>query len=309
VYIFKEVLRFIEEDTELDREKKTDLINLIQTSSIHPGYSIQWVKACKLFFSPEFSQKNLNEKVETVRLFARGLKKNQHRTAFLEVVRIFLRISCRSRKGIDLQPFTQSVLEKIKSEPDPQLQGQLVEVLLNCPHDSPQLQDYLPGLHHPEETVSFRIIEFINQRFGITGMIALLKEISRLERPPSLFFWVNLRPLLNQYPEIFNYPEMLSINPMTLWPLFKIKAQRSGTEISRDLPVSAKWFKLRLYFISGENQEKKGEEFQNQLASIERPHLFSGRRWHLLKQDIERIKNDVPPDHHKDGDSRPGGFN
>jgi hypothetical protein len=308
VYIFKEVLRFIEEDTELDREKRSDLINLIQTSSVHPGYSIQWVKACRLFFSLHFNQSPSEEKAETVRLLARALKKTPHRPVFLEIVRIFLRISGRSRRGMDLQPFTQVVLERIQSEPDPRIQGQLVEVLLNCPNDSPRIQDYLPGLHHPEETTYFKIIEFINQRFGITGMIALLKEISRLERPPSLFFWVNLRPLIHQYPEILQHPEMIAVNPITLWPLFKTKPHQPGPEISRDLSVSAKWFKLRLYFIAGESLDKQEEALGPERVPIEGNNPC-GRRWQLIKQDIERITSDVPPDRHKNRDSRPGGLN
>jgi hypothetical protein len=301
---FKEVLRFIEDDEGLDSEKKATLVDLIQSSSLHPGLSIQWVRVCRDFLSPQFGEKPIREKTEAIQFLVRGLKKGHHRPVFLGILKVFLLMPSRPKGGVDLQPFTEIVLEKIKSEPRNQVKGQLVEILLSCPHHSPKIQDYLPGLHHPEESVCFQIVEFISSRFGVKGMISVLKEISALERSPSLFFWSKLLPLIDRHPEIFQYPEMAAINPNSLWPLFKLKQQGKGGHVFWEIPASGKWFKLRLHLISTPTQECQGENLQIRLIppQAERPQgaYFNGKRFQLIKEDLEKRRRDVTLNHHKD---------
>jgi hypothetical protein len=98
---------------------------------------------------------------------------------------------------------------------------------------------------------------------------------------------------------------MATINPQTIWPLFKLKHQGREAQVFWEMPLSNNWFKFRLYLILEQGQESQDKNFQIDLIppEIERSprRYFLGKRFSLIEEDMKRRKN-VTSDHNQNRD-------
>jgi hypothetical protein len=153
-------------------------------------------------------------------MFIRGTENRRGNPIFISLLEIFFRESyAGSSMHKDLPPpFLAHVLKKSRQDNKIEIRALWIELLLVCcshPLDGSTVEDYLPGLHHEEDLAQCRVLNFLYNFFKEKALPAVLSEVLKTDRPPSLGFSGTLGHFLSLHPKI-HWAEALSLESLNV---------------------------------------------------------------------------------------------
>jgi hypothetical protein len=213
-----EVERYIREEIGLSDERKAFLCQLVNKHGNHLLSIFTWLKNLNLLVSNSFDSLSPSARIEIIQMLIRGAGNRRGNPLFISLLEIFFRQSYAGSSGSKdfPSPFLVQILKK--SRQDDRIEGRpfWAELFLVCcshPLDGSTVEDYLPGLHHEEDLVRCRVLNFLYNFFKEKSLPAVLSEVIRTDRPPSLFFSGTLGHLLSLHPHI-HWAENLNLDSL-----------------------------------------------------------------------------------------------
>jgi|GEM_PF-1343968 len=192
----REIIHYIRHETAISEEKKAPLIHMLYNHSNNFGSLCRWIKSLNIFASVTFQELLSFERVEVVKVLIRGAEESISKEAFGKLIEIFF-----ERASI----LSEAILNKLQKEKEYRVKALLVQLLshfCNRPIEGSSIEDYLAGLHNPDELFRCKILHFLYKHYGGEGLSAILQEVIKIDPPPSLFFSMVLNHYLRLHPEI-----------------------------------------------------------------------------------------------------------
>ncbi len=251
--IFKEGMRFIEQEPALDSEQKQALLQEVRRAK-SPTQVLRWIWTCLTFRRPDFGSRTILEKEETLKGLIQGLTKGPRQGDFFKILEIFFPTNRNIPKGIDLEDFFTLLTERVRQETQLRFKTRLVEIMVRFSKTPParvQPEDLMPGLYHPDITIRCRCLLFIYKHFRTEGLRAVIRAIKTQSPPHSLFFCETLRSLITQDQEIYHEIKQGILDLNALWLLLRAKPEPGEEAFPFNHKVRGWDLRLRLDLITG----------------------------------------------------------
>jgi len=187
---------FIREEVRLGEEKKKQLNRILIQYSNKLLSLFQFIKDLDAFIQDSFENLSSARKFEIVFNFLEARQMKKYNPALGEIIDIFFG---------SFPSFLSLILEKSRKEENVAIRIYLIEFMLDCskvPINDSTFFDYLPGLHHKEDLNRCQALNFLYHNFGEKVLPAILREVFKMNPPPSVLFSGTLGHFFCRHPHI-----------------------------------------------------------------------------------------------------------
>ncbi|MDH4220684.1 MAG: hypothetical protein OEW23_18145, partial [Candidatus Aminicenantes bacterium] len=156
----------------------------------------QFIKDLDAFIQDSFETLSSTRKFEIVFNFLEAKQMKKYNPAIGEIIDVFFG---------SFPSFLSLILQKSRQEENVAIRIYLIEFMLDGSkvpiHDS-TFFDYLPGLHHKEDLNRCQALNFLYHNFGEKVLPAILREVFKMNPPPSVLFCGTLGHFFCRHPHI-----------------------------------------------------------------------------------------------------------
>ncbi len=191
-----EAILYIQGKTHLQPKQKEALIRKLFTHHCYFGHILSWIKVLNDFSSEEFHKLPYAERFGMIHTLGRILVERKSNVLFMELSEIFFE---------NHLSFLELIIKRSRMESCRKIRALMIELFLGFsrnPAPGSTLEDYLPGLHHDDELICLKVLNFLFRNYGRKTLFLILKEIPEIEPPPSLLFHRTLNHFLCLQPEM-----------------------------------------------------------------------------------------------------------
>lgn len=212
----KDVIDYIEKKIPLDDGKKEPLIRFFLRNWDRPLSLFDFMKSLNEFQSGEVRSLPIPQKKEMIQSLIQGVEKSKGNKVFAEIIQLLFpenEIDEASSPPVPLS-LTRIVFKQLREERNNRVRAFWVELLLHLyrnPLPGSRMEDYLHGLHHPDELFRCKTLYFLYENYNGKILLGVLKEIPGIKPPPTLLFCKTLRHYLSLHPELNWIQELKSL--------------------------------------------------------------------------------------------------
>jgi hypothetical protein len=216
----REIIQYIRQKTVISEEQKISLMHMLYKHSNNFDSLCRLIKSLNMFSSEVFQELLSFEKAEIVKTLIQGVEERISNDTLGKLVEIFFGKASY---------FLKVVLSELQKETECQVRALMTQLIFHFksyPIEGSRSEDYLSGLHHPDELFRCKILNFLYKHYGGEALPLILKEAINIIPPPSLFFYMTLNHYLRLHPEI-NWDEDVQ---KTIWS----RVNFSRNQIAKD---------------------------------------------------------------------------
>ena len=191
-----DIENFIREEVRLGEESKKQLNRILIQYSNKLLSLFQFIKDLDAFIQDSFENLSSTRKFEIVFNFLEARQMKKYNPAIGEIIDVFFG---------SFPSFLSQILQKSRKEENVAIRIYLIELLLSCsdvPIKDSTFLDYLPGLHHKDDLNRCQTLNFLYQNFGEKVLPDILREVFKMNPPPSVLFSGTLGHFFCRHPHI-----------------------------------------------------------------------------------------------------------
>ena len=191
-----DIENFIREEVRLGEEKKKQLNRILMKYSHNLLSLFQFIKDLDAFIQDSFENLSSTGKFEIVFNFLEARQMKKYNPAIGEIIDVFFG---------SFPSFLNLILQKSRKEENVAIRIYLIEFMLDCskvPIKDSTFFDYLPGLHHKEDLNRCQTLNFLYHNFGEKVLPDILREVFKMNPPPSVLFSGTLGHFFCRHPHI-----------------------------------------------------------------------------------------------------------
>ena len=199
--------KYLQGASGLSSGKKALLKRALQKNAGHILSLSQFINDLNRFGDDSFETLPSPKKSEIILALFEAMDKAKFNSAFREIIEIIFEEENQEREGPHV--FPQSlfalVLRKSRLTDNFSIRPLLVELLLVCsdiPVQGSSHFDYMPGLHHKDDLIRCKTLNFIYRHFGERALPSILQEVLKMNPPPSVLFCGTLGHFFCRHPNM-----------------------------------------------------------------------------------------------------------
>ena len=191
-----DIENFVREEVRLGEEKKKQLNRILIKYSNNLLSLFRFIKDLDAFNQDSFGNLSSTRKFEIVFNFLEAKQMKKYNPAIGEIIEVFFG---------SFPSFLSLILQKSRKEENVAIRIYLIEFMLDCskvPIKDSTFFDYLPGLHHKEDLNRCQTLNFLYLNFGEKVLPPILREVFKMNPPPSVLFSGTLGHFFCRHPHI-----------------------------------------------------------------------------------------------------------
>ena len=191
-----DIEKFIHQEVRLGGEKKKQLTRILLKYSNHLLSLFRFINDMNDFIHDSFENLSSDRKFEIVFNFLEARQMKKYNPAIGEIIEVFF---------ASFPAFLNLILQKSRKEENVAIRVYLVELMLSSsdvPIKDSTFFDYLPGLHHKEDLNRCQTLNFLYHNFGEKVLPDILREVFKMNPPPSVLFSGTLGHFFCRHPHI-----------------------------------------------------------------------------------------------------------
>jgi hypothetical protein len=199
--------KYLQGASGLSCEKKALLKRVLQKNAGHILSLSQFMNDLNRFGDDSFEALPSSKKSEILLALFEAMDKVRFNSVYGEIIEIIFGEETKEGQDRDVFPksFLALVLRKSRLTDNFSLRPLLADLLLVCsdiPVQGSSHFDYMPGLHHKDDLIRCKTLNFVYQHFGEEALPSILQQVLKMNPPPSVLFCGTLGHFFCRHPNM-----------------------------------------------------------------------------------------------------------
>jgi len=199
--------KYIQGETGLSCGKQMLLKRALQKNAGNLLSLSRFINDLNTFREDLFEDLPSPKKSEIIISLLEAMEKMKFNSAFREIIEIIFGEEGKEGKSPTNFPqsFSALILGKSRLADNFMISPLLVELTLtgsNIPVQGSSLFDYMPGLHHKDDLIRCKTLNFLYHHFEDSALPPILQEVLKMNPPPSILFCGTLGHFFCRHPNI-----------------------------------------------------------------------------------------------------------
>lgn len=181
--------RFIGEIRSLDEDRKLQLEGILQHVDRDALAVSNWVRILDIFIEGGLVSSFSFEREHILKQLEEGILTACRDENRVKILGIFLGLPLDIPTKVVLEGFSSRLISELRKERSIRLKAQLAHILVHCspkPPTGARAEDYLWGIHHPEELARCQALLFLHKNYGEEILKPMWEAVLMTGEEPTL---------------------------------------------------------------------------------------------------------------------------